>query len=235
MQEKHSKDFGIKERVLNYSNQRYHLSRPPKVGEVMALIRKCQPKSLQEWEEWYLENAYTKTKTPVKITKEILEELGERLYSKITEIVMPEWQEAFNQITLEDCKEYIYNLTIHRTYDGFITEKSLVSERLVREFPDVRFEESDPELDHAGDIDYLGWVSDENAIGIQVKPVTAKGFTGGIPITECMKKSFKAFSEKYGGRVFILYSIRKDNKDPRIQNPEIFEEIKEEIERIENL
>ena len=65
---RYSKDFGKKEKVLNYANQTYQLSRPNKVGPVMALIRECQPESFQEWEQWYFKNAYTKAKTPIKIT-----------------------------------------------------------------------------------------------------------------------------------------------------------------------
>ena len=45
----------------------------------MALIRECQPKSFEEWGKWYFENATTDGKVPGKITKENLEELGERL------------------------------------------------------------------------------------------------------------------------------------------------------------
>jgi len=40
-------EFGKKEKVLNYANQTYQLSRPNKVGAVMALIRECQPKTIQ--------------------------------------------------------------------------------------------------------------------------------------------------------------------------------------------
>lgn len=50
---------------------------------------------------------HTDGKTPSKITKESLEELGERLYVKIKEIVIPEWTEAFNQLALQDCIDYI--------------------------------------------------------------------------------------------------------------------------------
>lgn len=152
-----SKEFGKKEKVLNYSCQTYQLSRPNKVGSVMALIRECQPKSFEDWEKWYFENANTDGKTPAKITKESLEELGERLYVKIKEIVIPEWTEAFTHLTQQDCVDYIFNLTINRTYDGFLREKSVIEDNLVIEFPTVKFEQSDPELDHAGDIDYLGW------------------------------------------------------------------------------
>ena len=224
--ERYSKDFGKKEKVLNYACQTYQLSRPNKVGTVMALIRECQPKSFEEWQKWYFENANTDGKTQSKITKESLEELGERLYVKIREIVIPEWTEAFNQLTLQDCVDYIINLTINRTYDGFLREKSVVEDNLVKEFPDVKFEQSDPELDHAGDIDYLGWV-DEKAFGIQIKPVTAKANFGNYSATERMRASFDNFTKKFGGQVFIVFSI-----DDKIKNEEVIGQITTEIKRL---
>lgn len=69
---KFSLDFGKKEKVLNYACQTYQLSRPNKVGAVMALIRECQPKTIDEWEKWYFEKAFTEGKSPVKITSMIL-------------------------------------------------------------------------------------------------------------------------------------------------------------------
>lgn len=99
---RYSQDFGKKEKVLNYACQTYQLSRPNKVGTVMALIRECQPRTIEEWEKWYFKNAFTDGKNPAKITQETLNELGERLFTKITEIVIPEWQEAFRQLTLQD-------------------------------------------------------------------------------------------------------------------------------------
>lgn len=69
-------------------------------------------------------------KKPFKITKDSLLELGERLYEKITEVVIPEWQDAFSNLTKEDCTDYIHNLTINRTFDGFLREKSVVNDGL---------------------------------------------------------------------------------------------------------
>ena len=51
--DRYSMNFGKKERVLNYTCQTYQLSRPNKVGAVMALIRDCQPSSFDEWQSWY--------------------------------------------------------------------------------------------------------------------------------------------------------------------------------------
>jgi hypothetical protein len=225
----YSKNFGKKEKVLNYANQTYQLSRPNKVGAVMALIRECQPKTIEEWVKWYFEKAYTEGKNPAKITNDTLVELGERLYVKITEIVIPEWREAFNQLTLQDCIDYIYNLTINRTFDGFCREKSVVTGTLEKRYPDVKFVESQPELDHAGDIDYLGYVGDK-AFGIQIKPVTAKANFGNYSPSERMKASFQAFEQKYGGKVFIIFSV-----DDEIKNTEVFGEIEKEITQLKKL
>lgn len=222
-------EFGKKEHVLNYACQLYQLSRPAKVGAVMALIRECQPSSYEEWKDWYFENAYTATKTPVKLSLESLTELGERLYDKIQTFVIPDWQEAFSQLTLQDCIDYIYNLTINRTYDGYIREKSVVNDGLAKKFPDVAFEESDPELDHAGDIDYVAKVG-KYQFGIQVKPITANANFGGYSLSERMKSSFNDFTEQYGGKVFIVYSQKGE-----IANTEVINSISEEIERLHSL
>ena len=219
-------NFGKKERVLNYACQTYQLSRPNKVGAVMALIRECQPASFAEWEKWYFDNAYTVGKIPVKITSESLEELGERLYAKIIEIVIPEWESAFRELTKQDCIDYIYNLTINRTYDGYMREKSVVNDCLAKFFPGLLFEESNPELDHAGDVDYIVRIGNK-AVGIQIKPITATANFGGYSLTERMKASFEAFRDEYGGKVFVVLSL-----DGEIANKEVIEQIKQEVERL---
>lgn len=223
---KHSLDFGKKERVLNYACQTYQLSRPNKVGAVMALIRECQPNSFEEWEQWYFLNAHTSGKKPTKITNESLRELGERLYAKITEIVIPEWESAFRELTEQDCIDYIYNLTINRTYDGYLREKSVINDGLAKLFPDVVFEESDPELDHAGDIDYVAKIGNAS-IGIQIKPITASANFGSYSLTERMKASFESFKEQYGGNVFVVFSL-----DGEIANKDVIEQINNEINRL---
>ncbi|MBI5254502.1 MjaI family restriction endonuclease [Candidatus Falkowbacteria bacterium] len=223
---KYSKDFGKKEKVLNYACQTYHLSRPNKVGAVMALIRECQPKTIEEWEKWYFAKAFTESKNPIKITLQILAELGARLHEKITEVVIPEWQAAFSELSLQDCKDYIKNLTINRTYDGFIREKSVVNDGLAKHFSDVRFVESDNDLDHAGDIDYLGLVGGK-AFGIQIKPITAKANFGNYSVSERMKNNFLDFEKKYQGKVFIVFSL-----DGEIGNTEVIKDIEAEIKRL---
>lgn len=226
LSQKYSRDFGNHEFLLNYANRRWGLTKTSKVGEVMALIRECQPKSFDEWEQWYFEQAYTKTKNPIKITPEILQELGERLYAKLQEIVIPQVIASIQTLTLQDCVDYIYNLTICRTYDGFLTEKSIINDSLAKRFPEIMFEETDPMLDHAGDIDYIGKVGTK-AFGIQIKPITAQASLGNYSVTARMEESFRTFEEVYGGKVFIVFSV-----DKTVHNTEVFEEIANEIKRL---
>jgi hypothetical protein len=227
---KYAKPFGKKEKVLNYTSNAYQLTRPSKVGAVMELIRECQPKTFQEWRQYYFEKAHTKTKVPVKVTQDILNELGERLYEKITEVVIPEWTEAFKQITKQDCYDYVYEVTIPRTFDGFLTEKSVINDFLAKKFPDVVFEESDSDLDHSGDIDYIGKVGDK-AFGIQIKPVTANSNFGNYNLSERMQANFESFEEKYGGKVFIIFSSKVGNKK-EVKNKEVLDQITAEIARL---
>jgi hypothetical protein len=223
---KFAKDFGSKEIILNYGNRRWGITKTNKVGQVMAMIRQCQPGTFQEWEDWYFKNAFTNTKQPIKITREILTELGQRLYEKITEIVAPQLREALATLALQDCIDYIYELTIHRTFDGYLTEKSVVHDTLAKEFPDIVFEETNPDLDHAGDIDFIGKVGNK-AFGLQIKPITAHASLGNFSVTARMEQSFRDFEEQFGGKVFIVFSI-----EDKIRNKEVIAEIKQEIERL---
>ena len=219
-------DFGSKEIILNYANRRWGFTKTNKVGAVMALIRQCQPQTFQEWQDWYFEKAFTNSKHPIKMTREILTELGQRLYEKITEIVAPQLREALATLTLQDCINYVYEFTIHRTFDGYLAEKSVIYDTLAKRFPDIVFEETNPDLDHAGDIDFIGRVGNK-AFGLQIKPVTAQASLGNFSATVRMEQSFRDFERQFGGRVFIVFSV-----EDRIQNKKVIDEIGAEILRL---
>ena len=215
--------FHGKEHVLNYTAQRYGLTRPNKVGPVMELIRKCQPKTIEDWERFYWENAYTKKADSEKVDKELIEELGKRLYEKINAVVIPEWTKAFEEITEEDCIDYIVDVTIRRTFNGFYREKSVVFDNLAKEFPELVFEESDSDLDHAGDIDYIGKVPGTyKTIGLQIKPITANVAFSGYSVSERMKKNFAFFEEAYSGKAFVIFSEKE-----KIVNKEVVDQIRQ--------
>ncbi len=224
-QENHieSNQFQGKEHVLNYTAQRYGLTRPSKVGSVMELIRKCQPKTIQDWEEFYWENAYTKKVDAEKVDRELIDELGKRLFEKIHAVVIPEWTKAFEEITENDCIDYILDVTIRRTFNGFFREKSVVFDNLAKIFPELTFEESDSDLDHAGDIDYIAKSTKSNkVVGIQIKPITSNIAFSGYSVSERMKKNFNAFEDQYQGKAFVVFSEKE-----KIVNKDVIEQIRE--------
>lgn len=189
----------------------------------MELIRKCQPKTIQDWEVFYWENAYTKKIGSEKVDKELIDELGKRLFEKIHAVVIPEWTKAFEEITEEDCTDYILDVTIRRTYNGFFREKSVVFDNLAKIFPELIFEESDPNLDHAGDIDYVAKSTiTAQIIGIQIKPITSNIAFSGYSVSERMKKNFASFEQQYGGKAFVVFSEKE-----KIINKEVIEQIRE--------
>ena len=104
----------------------------------------------------------------------------------------------------------------------------MVIDNLARKYPTVKFIEFDPtqDFDLVGDVDYLGHVGTK-AFGIQIKPVTAKANFGSYSATERMKVSFRDFEAKYGGKVFVVFSI-----DDEIKNIEVLEAIEKEIVRL---
>jgi hypothetical protein len=107
-----------------------------------------------------------------------------------------------------------------------LREKPALHHGLAKHFPQLIFEESDPELDHSGDVDYIAKVGSK-AFGLQIKPVTAKANFGTYSPSERMKASFREFEEEYGGKVFIIFSL-----DGEIANKDILNAIKNEIERL---
>lgn len=79
------------------------------MGAVSDEIRKCSPKSLKEWKEYYYKNVYP---------KDHLENLGRTLYIKVSEVCQAE----IESVTEKDCIDLVVNLVINRTYDGYQSE-----------------------------------------------------------------------------------------------------------------
>jgi len=111
-----------------------------------------------------------------------------------------------------------------------LLEKSIIYDNLAKKFPQVEFYESAEELDHAGDIDFIGKVNDKS-FGVQIKPISANANFGNYNITERMSKSFHNFEEIYGGKVFVIFSTRIGNRKD-IVNKEVLTNIQEEINRL---
>lgn len=69
-------------------------------------------------------------------------------------------------------------------------------------------------------------------IGLQIKPITYEQTPEIHKWKEWLSKTHKKFEEHYSGKVFVIFSIKRNDKK-EIYNPEIIEEIKKEIKRLD--
>ena len=206
-----------KEWILNSAMNRYQLNFKRNVGATSESIRKCAPKTLEEWRDYY----YANVKSEAHI-----EDLGKKLYLKITEVISSEVAE----VTEQDCIDYMKQMVIERTFDGYMTEIQTIYGQL-QVLLGVKLEAAPDEWDRLFNVDFFIKIG-ENYIGIQIKPVN-----NSLQIPEIHKeyalqaKTRQKFKEKYGGAVFYVYS-EKVNGRKEIANKKVVEEIRKEIERL---
>jgi hypothetical protein len=206
-----------KEWILNSAMNRYQLNFKRNVGATSESIRKCSPKTLDEWRDYYFKNVKSKAH---------IEELGRKLYVKITEVIQSEVAE----VTEQDCINYMIQLVIDRTFDGYQTEIQTIYGQL-QNILNVKIEPAPDEWDRLFNVDFYIKIG-EKYIGLQIKPVN-----GGLQLPEIHKEyalqaeTHKKFTAKFGGQVFYIFS-EKVNGKKEIANKEVIEEIKKEIERL---
>lgn len=206
-----------KEWILNSAMNRFQLNFKRNVGPTSESIRKCSPKSLDEWREYYFKNVKS---------REHIEELGKKLYVKITEVIQSEVAELNEQ----DCIDYMIQLVIDRTFDGYMTEIQTVYGQL-QKILGVPIEPAPDEWDRLFNVDFFIKIG-EKYIGLQIKPVNS-----GIQLPEIFKEyalqavTHIKFTEVFGGKVFYLFS-EKVGERKEIKNKEVIEEIIDEIKRL---
>ena len=212
-----------KEWILNSAMNRFQLNFKRNVGPTSKSIRKCAPKTLEEWKDYYFKNVRS---------KEHIQKLGEKLYVKITEVIQAEVE----KITEEDCINYMFQMVINRTFDGYMTEIKTIYGQLQailqKDYPEITIEPAPDEWDRLYNVDFYIPINSKY-IGLQIKPVN-----DGIQLSQIFKErklqshTHKKFFKRFGGNVFYIFSI-KDSGKKKIANVEIISEIKKEIERLE--
>jgi len=207
-----------KEWILNGANMRWGLTRKNKVGPVAEHIRKCAPKSPEEWEQYYYANVYP---------REHLEQLGRTLFIKITEICQAE----IESVSEDDCVDFIINLVISRTFDGYRSEIQTIYGRLENELG-VNVQPAPDEWDRVYNVDFYIDIKGKY-IGLQIKPAGYAYITQIINELEFQKSTHEKFTKKFGGKVFYIISIT-EGKNKIIHNPDVISEIQQEINRLSN-
>ncbi len=208
-----------KEWILNSAMNRFQLNFKRNVGAVSEEIRKCSPNNIKKWEKYYFKQVRS---------KDHITELGKKLYIKITEVIVAEVEE----ISEKDCINYMFNMVINRTYDGYMTEIKTIYGQL-QEILNIKIEPAPDEWDRLYNVDFFIKIK-EKYIGFQIKPVSDVSHIPQIfKERSIQKNTHEKFTKKYGGKVFYLISI-KENNIKRIHNIEIIDEIKKEIEQLKN-
>jgi PleD family two-component response regulator len=96
----------------------------------------------------------------------------------------------------------------------------------------VKVEPAPDEWDRGYNVDFFIKVNDKY-IGLQIKPAGYAYITQIINELEFQKKTHQEFTAKYGGKVFYVISVKED-KDKVIYNPEVIEEIRNEVSRLQD-
>ena len=210
-----------KEWILNSAMNRFQLNFKRNVGAVSEAIRRCSPKNVEEWRTYYYSN--------VRSEKQI-EELGRRLYTKISEVLRCE----IEHITETDCVNYMKEVVIERTYDGYTTEIETVYGEL-RKILNIEILPAPDEWDRLFNVDFFIEISNRY-VGLQIKPVPR-----GLQLPEIYKEygiqeeTHKKFTEVFGGKVFYLFSSKMPSGKKEIVNRNVIDDIKLEISRLRQL
>ncbi len=203
-----------KEWILNSAMNRFQLNFKRNVGATSESIRKCQPKNLDDWREYYFGNVRS---------EEEIEEPGRKLYIKITEVISAEVE----GISEQDCIDYMMQLVIERTFQGYQTEIRTIYGILEKELG-CKIEPAPDNWDRLYNVDFFIKLN-TNYIGLQIKPVNQ-----GIQLSQIFKekelqlKTHEKFRKEFGGKVFYIYSSSENGKKI-IRNPEVISEIRNEI------
>jgi len=204
---------------LNSIANRFQLQRPRKVGDMQAEISRAMPMQLSEWENYY----YSNVKPQVEI-----ESLGKTLFEKIHSKVIPELE----AITEEECIDYLKHLVIDDTFKGYRTRFEILEKELYTK-TGIRFNFMP---DHPEDwrfktykIEYYNYNKELDVLlGIKVCPYSMKVSQDPniIRTLDEIKHVHKIEEDRNAGHFFILF-YKGNNKEYKIMNPEIFNEIKE--------
>lgn len=189
-------------------NNYYNLggfNRPQRIGYMMKMIRDLCPLTMEEWKSWYFENVHN---------AEYLHQLAVEMQATIP---------VTNNISVNDCERYIYDVMFRRTFQGYNKEKQAL--KLLRDMISPSIEESPKEWDSRYFIDFYLRDASGMLIGIQLKPDTF--YLGNYQAVVDIEGKMKSFREKYNAETFVLkYNPGKSNQAIEFVNPNVVSEIK---------
>ncbi|MGJ8455562.1 MjaI family restriction endonuclease [Pseudothermotoga sp. U03pept] len=220
-----------KEWILNMATNRWGLNKKDKVGPVAKWIREAAPKTIRDWEKYYYnklkEEILEPKKLPFENPQDYLENLGRKLYVKISEVIKAE----ICEVSDEDCIQYIKELVLSRTFKGYLTEKETIFEHLDKKL-NIKILPAPDQWDRTYNVDFYIQVGNKY-IGLQIKPISYEHTPEIHKWLQWLSDSHEKFHKKYGGKVFVIFSYKDKNGRKIIHDEEnVLKQIREEIERL---
>ena len=163
--------------IINLANQNAQATRPKVVGQMSELVNEFSGKTLEEWEEWYLERYPDSID---KATKKILE-------------MIDNFKEIINQIDEAMIKQWVRDLVIVKTFIGLRFQEAIL--RKIAEKFKKNYQLSSPEDESRGIDGYIGGVP------ISLKPVT---YTSKKMLTEDLRGYIVYYEKQKDGLKVII-------------------------------
>lgn len=122
------------------------------------------------------------------------------------------------------------NLYNNKTYEGYTGEIQTIYGQLQKTLG-VKIHPARDTWDRTYNVDFYIQVNDKY-IGLQIKPISSGMALDQYQWDEIQESTHKNFTNKFGGKVFFVFSIKVGNKK-KIHNTEVISEIEEEIKKYE--
>ena len=134
--------------IMNLANQNAQATRPKVVGQMSELIKEFTGRTLEEWEEWYLE------RYPESIDMATKKILG----------MIENFKKVINQIDEKMIRQWVRDLVIVKTFIGLRFQEAVLK-KIAGKF-DTNYKLSTPEEESKGIDGYI------KNIPISLKPIT---------------------------------------------------------------
>lgn len=207
--------------ILNKTAVDHQLTRPTKVGPTIELLYQYEPKTIDEWEEIFYKHSVQKKKkgTGLRVNEDFLNSVGDELFRILNEKIFPLILQAKEELTIEDCRKFIKDVVIRRSFEGFIAEKDIVNQVEIALNDDIVFTK-DAELESIN-IDAYGKSNKfGKTIGLSVKPISYKK-QDAFGKDESLKQSWEDWEKNNNAKIFIVYySQKKDGQKKTIVEQE---------------
>jgi hypothetical protein len=214
--------------ILNKTAVDHHLTRPSKVGPTIELLYQFNPKTIDEWSDIFYQKSVQKKKdgSGRRVDENYLNSVGDELFRILNEKIFPLILQAKEELTTDDCRKFIKDVVIRRSFEGFIAEKDIINQIEISLDGDIDFDK-DAELESINIDAYGKSKKFGKIIGISVKPLSYKK-QDGFSKDESLKKSWEKWEKENNSKIFVVYySEKKDGQKKTIKDKEkLIEEIR---------